>query len=57
MLSDDSVRIRKTLKTFLYGSKGRVDIDRVDALREGYRIFTKTSFQVRRSNDDMIILL
>jgi hypothetical protein len=39
------MRIRKTLKTFLYGSKGRVDIDRVDALREGYRIFTSTSFQ------------
>jgi aarF domain-containing kinase len=45
MLSDDSMRIRKTLKTFLYGTKGRVDIDRVDALREGYRIFTSTSFQ------------
>jgi hypothetical protein len=25
--------------------QGRVDIDRVDALREGYRIFTSTSFQ------------
>ena len=26
MLSDDSIRIRKTLKTFLYGTKGSLHI-------------------------------
>jgi hypothetical protein len=30
--------------------QGRVDIDRVDALREGYRIFTSTSFQAASGN-------
>ena len=39
LLSDDSVRIRVALRTFLYGTKGRLDIDRVDELAEGYRSF------------------
>ena len=39
LLSDDSDRIRLALKTFLYGTKGRLDIDRVDELAEGYRSF------------------
>jgi hypothetical protein len=43
LLSDDSLRIRKALRTFLYGTKGRLDIDRVDKLAEGYRIFAATA--------------
>jgi predicted unusual protein kinase regulating ubiquinone biosynthesis (AarF/ABC1/UbiB family) len=43
LLSDDSERIRKALRTFLYGTKGQLDIDRVDELAEGYRSFTATA--------------
>ena len=43
LLSDDSVRIRMALRTFLYGTKGRLDIDRVDELAEGYRSFAATA--------------
>jgi predicted unusual protein kinase regulating ubiquinone biosynthesis (AarF/ABC1/UbiB family) len=43
LLSDDSERIRKALRTFLYGTKGRLDIDRVDELAEGYKSFAATA--------------
>jgi hypothetical protein len=43
LLSDDSERIRKALKSFLFGSKGRLDIDRLDEIAEGYRMFAATA--------------
>ena len=43
LLSDDSPRIRSALRTFLYGSKGRLDVKRIDDLAAGYRTFTVTA--------------
>lgn len=43
MLSDDSERLRGVLKTFLYGTKGRLDVTRLDDIAEAYGSFSQTA--------------
>jgi len=40
LLTDDSPRVRKMLKTWLYGQSDFLDTNRVDEILEGYRQFT-----------------
>jgi aarF domain-containing kinase len=55
LLSDDSERVRATLRTFLYGAGGRLDIDRVDHLAEGYRSFSATSAAAASGKVELLI--
>ncbi|KAJ1418185.1 kinase-like domain-containing protein [Ochromonadaceae sp. CCMP2298] len=53
LLSDDSERVRKSLRTFLYGKNSDfLDIDRLDELAKGFQTFSAAAAEAASGNDD-----
>uniref|UniRef100_A0A7S2V6P2 Protein kinase domain-containing protein n=1 Tax=Fibrocapsa japonica TaxID=94617 RepID=A0A7S2V6P2_9STRA len=54
LLTDDSPRVRKMLKSWLYGKEDRLSVERIDELVDGYRQFTLLQDQAANPSEESL---